>query len=122
MTSCIKKLGLKGEQAVVQWLLDRSFFIREVNYTTRFGEADIIAQKNNLVVIVEVKTRTKRHFSLSQLITKSKQQKIIKTAKKYMLIHKLFNHIIRFDVAIVMNNGANFFVEYQENAFVSNSW
>ena len=62
------------------------------NYTVRGGEIDIIAKKNDCVAFVEVKTRKLDAFqSGEEAVTKSKQKRIIKTAKKIFQL-ALMNH------------------------------
>ncbi len=111
--------GSQGELAVAKWLQDRSFIILAKNYRTRCGEVDIIAQKNELVVFVEVKTRKKAYFQTSLVVTYSKQQKIARAAKWFILEKQLFEHILRFDVAtLTPGKNEEFEVSYIENAFV----
>lgn len=116
----LKALGSDGEAAVAAWLVDRGFKILAQNYLVRSGEIDVIAQKNDTVVFVEVKTRNTQYFSLSQLITKSKQLKIGRAARRFALENKLFNHVLRFDIATVLHSNGTFSIEYIENAFVPN--
>ena len=108
------RVGAEGEQAVTEWLKKEGFAIRCINYQTRFGEVDIIAQKKELWVFVEVKTRTTITFALSEVITPSKQKKIIKTAYAYIHAHNIVNSVFRFDVALVELNKS---ITYIPNAF-----
>ena len=50
--------GLFGEKAAKNYLLERGYLILHTNFRSRFGEIDIIAEKNRTIVFVEVKTRT----------------------------------------------------------------
>ncbi len=85
------------------------------------GEIDIIAQKQELLVFVEVKTRTTQHFPLSELITRSKQRKIIRTAKQYLLEFQVVDKVCRFDVALV-TMGQNPSITYLPHAFGEESF
>lgn len=111
-----RSTGNKGEAAVVEWLVKEGYHILAQNFTARQGEIDIIAQKENIVVFVEVKTRKNQYFPLSQVITPSKQRKIISTAKLYLQKQPFFDHVFRFDVALV-TEGAPYQIEYLPNAF-----
>ena len=110
-------LGLEGENLVAQYLEDKGFEIIDKNYRTKYGEIDIIARNNDLISFVEVKLRQNPKFYLSDLISLSKQHKIIKTALNYTMIKGLSNYILRFDVALVevFNDTVN--INYIENAF-----
>lgn len=112
-------LGKRGEQKVAEWLFARSFAILHHNYRTKTGEVDVIARKGDLIVFVEVKTRSAAYFNTSTVITYSKQQKIGRAAQDFILKNKLFNHILRFDVATLIDQkNGNFEITYLENAFV----
>ena len=106
--------GNAAETAVANLLQVNNFTILEQNYTKFFGEIDIIAQKENIIVFVEVKARNNPKLSMLELITPSKQRKIIKVAREY--IAKTNQHCVtyRFDVALVCGNNN---ITYIENAF-----
>lgn len=116
MTLSTKTTGNQGELAVVKKLRHDGFIILHQNYQIRQGEIDIIAQKDDLIVFVEVKTRKHQYFSLSQVITPSKQRKIISTAKWFIAQNKIVDKVLRFDVALV-TEGKIYTIEYIQNAF-----
>lgn len=107
--------GKAGEQQVAHYLQDQGFTILEQNYRKRTGEVDLIAHKKELVVFVEVKLRSKHHFDLSEVITRSKQCKIISAAKDFLFRNTslLERCTCRFDVALVENGT----IKYIPNAF-----
>lgn len=110
-------LGNRGEQAIADYLVKQGYTIIATNYQKRSGEIDLIAQKNELIAFIEVKLRTKNYFNISEVITFSKQRKIIATAQRFILEQSLFNHIYRFDVALVEYNNDNSVITYIKNAF-----
>lgn len=55
-----QQLGPLGERACAQVLRKKGYRILDVNYRTRFGEIDIIAEKKPYIIFVEVKTRSPR--------------------------------------------------------------
>lgn len=117
-----KELGFKGEQLVANYLKQRNITICTQNYSNRYGEIDIIAQNGEALLFVEVKTRNNPDFCTSQLITLSKQKKIIKAARSYIAINKLYNMIYRFDVALVTTNLNELnCIDYIKNAFTDTS-
>ena len=115
-----KSLGDAGEQFVVDYLQQQGFKVCAQNYRKFFGEIDIIACKKNLYVFVEVKTRKSDAMPMGQLISKSKQDKVIKTAQTFIAEKQLFDKIFRFDVALLVKNDVSFAMDYIENAFVKN--
>lgn len=80
---------------------DKGCKILERNYRSAYGEIDIIAQKDELLLFVEVKTRSE-HFRYSAVsaVTHKKRMCIIKTALVYKSEHKYIAQP-RFDVAEV---------------------
>jgi putative endonuclease len=113
-------LGAAGETKVVDYLLENGFTIIERNYRVREGEIDIVAQKKELLIFVEVKTRAASTYALSEVITRSKQKKIIFTAKHFLVTHHYKNHVYRFDIALVQ--GAGLTITYIPNAFSETNW
>lgn len=114
-----KSLGNAGEQFVANHLQQQGFSICAQNYRKFFGEVDIIACKKNLYIFVEVKTRKPSTIAMGQLISPSKQQKIIKTAQTFIAENQLGqNNVCRFDVALVLKNDTSFSMNYIENAFI----
>ena len=112
-----KQLGFSGEQAVADFLKNKNFTILTQNYSTKLGEVDLIAEKDELVVFVEVKTRKRAYFPISNVVTFKKQQKIIKAAKFFILKNNIIDKACRFDVATVILGNDEFNIEYIENAF-----
>jgi len=119
-----KKLGFTGENIVAQFLEKNGYKIVAKNFSSKFGEIDIIAEKYEFLVFVEVKTRKICYFPISSVVTPSKQKKIIKTAK-YFLMKKninIFDKVCRFDVATLLYGSGrhehdHFQIDYIENAF-----
>lgn len=112
-----KKIGIDGENAVATWLENNSFTVLARNYATRRGEVDIIATKDDVVAFIEVKTRQTYYFPITQTITFTKQQRIIKAAQHFILTHQLHDKVFRFDVALVICNNNTYNIEYIDNAF-----
>ena len=120
MTITEKRLvGNSGEQAVEKWLALNNFTILARNYCIRYGEVDLIAQCGEVIAFIEVKTRKTEYFPTSLVVNKSKQLKIIKAAKHFVLQNQIRDKVLRFDVATVLlkSNGQHV-VTYIPNAFV----
>ena len=111
------QLGQKGETIVAESLQKDGYTILSKNFRIRGGEIDIIAQKNEVLAFIEVKTRKNILFPLSQVVTLTKQKKIIKTAKCFLLSYKqTIDTVYRFDVALVkLGNSSS--ITYIPNAF-----
>jgi putative endonuclease len=96
-----KQVGNAGEEQTVTYLKSQGFTIVARNYAKRYGEIDIIAQKKDVLAFVEVKFRTKQFFDTTEVITRSKQRKIIMVAKEFICSHTVENKVCRFDVALI---------------------
>lgn len=95
-------VGESGEEQVAQYLEREGFAILARNYTISSGEVDIIARKHTLTIFVEVKTRSNfAQFDLSEVISPSKQKKVARAAKHWMLKNPCFSSSYRFDVALI---------------------
>ena len=115
-----KEIGNKGEDYAVDFLLKNEYKILNRNYHSKFGEIDIIAENKEYLIFVEVKTRHKDSLTLPyEAVDKSKQRKIIKTAK-YFLMKNPTEKYCRFDVCEVFTDKATLGlsrINYIENAF-----
>lgn len=112
-----RTLGDAGEAHIANKLEARGFTILARNYTVRGGEVDIIALKDELLLFIEVKTRTRSDFALSEVITPSKQKKIIFAARYFLATNSISDKVYRFDVALV--EGSNKKITYIPNAFTN---
>lgn len=116
-------IGKTGEEFTCQWLRNQGYQILAQNYRTRMGELDIVAQRQETVAFVEVKTRETEYFPMSSLIVPSKQRKIIATAKRYLFENQFTNQkIYRFDIALVQGNYPHYSISYIENAFTERTY
>ena len=94
-------LGTQAELLIAQHLKQQGFTILAHNYTQRCGEIDLIAQKKELLVFVEVKCRRSNYFDMAEVVTRSKQKKIIRTAQYFLCATKREESVCQFDVALV---------------------
>ena len=106
-------LGARGERAAVRHLVRNNYFIWDINVRTKFGEIDIIAAKERILVFVEVKTRGSRSseiFSGRDAVDEDKERRIEALARRYLVDHRAlvkFRKIrrCRFDVIEVTQTG-----------------
>ena len=116
LTTYKKTVGDFGEDLVEEYLRNKGYDILDRNFRKSFGEIDIIARIDEIVVFVEVKTRKNKDFANpSEAVTISKQQKIVKASQAYLMENDLTDSIIRFDVAEVIRVDGE--INYIENAF-----
>ena len=114
-----REIGNIGEDAVCKFLEANLYKVIRRNYTIRGGEIDIIAENDEIIAFVEVKSRARNPLvSGAEAITKAKMLHIIKTAERYLNSFSSDKQP-RFDVAVVeIDNGRASIIQYLENAFV----
>ncbi|WP_406685437.1 YraN family protein [Seonamhaeicola sp. MEBiC1930] len=111
------ELGKKGEQLAVDFLIENNYDIVERNYRFDKAEVDIIAQKDDTLAIIEVKTRSSTDFGNPQDFVKPKQIKnLVKAVDEYVSVNGL-DFEVRFDIIAIVKEGNQFNIEHLENAF-----
>lgn len=113
------KTGVWGEIFTSRYLRDRGYNILSTNYICRFGEVDVIAQKEDTVCFVEVKTRNvKSEIRPVEAVDAGKIDRVRMTAKNFISFTKIEAQP-RFDVCEVYldDNNALAEINYIENAF-----
>ena len=111
------ELGAIGEQLAANYLLKHGYTVLERNFIFQKAEIDIIAQKDSLLVIVEVKTRNSDFFGDPQsFVTPSKIKLLVKAANEYILMNNL-DLEVRFDIIAILKNKHQENIEHIENAF-----
>ena len=109
-----KFLGRVGEKKAEKFLISQGYKILDKNYKTYIGEIDIIAKENDVIVFVEVKTRSSDDFgSPCEAVNSKKIDKYYKVATEYLISRKLTGYACRFDVIEIENDSINHIV----NAF-----
>ena len=109
--------GKLGEQKAVGFLKASDYEIRAINYRYLKAEVDIIAMKNNLLVIVEVKSRKTRFLKEISEVISAKKIKLLVLAANHYLEENNLDVEVRFDVITVIQKGEKFEIEHFENAF-----
>lgn len=120
MTIARLATGKKGEEEAQKELERQGYRVLIRNYRCRTGEIDIIAEKDGVLVFVEVKTRTSLDFGLPQeSVNFKKQARIRKVAQVFLAETKQFYRDISFCVVGVQldKTGMPKEVEIIDNAF-----
>lgn len=104
-----KLLGRLGEQSASKYLTKKKYKIIEKNFTTKVGEVDLIALYGDLLVFIEVKTRSSTAYgNPAEAVDYNKQRKYVLLAQQYVFMHPEHNkRSIRFDVVEILNEQIN---------------
>lgn len=83
----VNPVAVLGEDAACSYLQNKGYRILERNFRKGYGEIDIIAQNQDTLVFIEVKTRTSSKYGTPfDAISSGKLHQIIKAAKYYKYI------------------------------------
>lgn len=110
-------LGKLGEELAVEYLQKDNYQILQTNWVFQKAEIDILAQKGNVLAVVEVKTRSSIEFGLPQEFVKPKKiQLLVKAVNEYIIQNDL-DVEVRFDIVSVFKNNNTFEIEHLQDAF-----
>lgn len=95
------KTGNKGETLAAEFLEQKGFTILERNFRFNHGEIDLIAQRENWVLFIEVKTRSSSLYGEpEEFVDNRKINKIFEAAEEWIFSTDWKGHI-RFDIVSV---------------------
>ena len=114
------ELGKTGEKYAQQYLLSKGYRIRHINWKSKNYELDIIAEKDDWLIVAEVKTRSSNFFgNPEEFVTKAKMKRIVSAANHYLRYYKIFKDT-RFDIiGILKKPDGNYKIEHFEDAFMA---
>lgn len=114
-----QKTGSQGENIAVSFLEKQGYTVLARNYRQRFGEIDIVAEDQGVLVFIEVKTRkNERYGNPFEAVDTRKQRKLSRMAQDYISRNKLEDRAARFDVvAVRLNQDSHPEVELIRDAF-----
>ncbi|WP_281542088.1 YraN family protein [Maribacter aestuarii] len=111
------EFGKEGEQIAVDYLLKQGYKITYRNYRYLKAEIDIIAQKEKILAIVEVRSRSSNFIeNIADTITPKKIKLLVMAADHYVTEANL-DVEVRFDIITILKNKQSFEMEHLENAF-----
>ncbi len=110
-------LGPQGEELAAGYLVRQGFRIRHRNWRSGRSEVDIIAENEQYIVFVEVKSRS-ADFAVhpAEAVSVPKQRTIINAASNYIDTYGIFKEA-RFDIITVIISGNSHELDHIENAY-----
>ncbi len=106
-----------GEDVATNYLQKKGYQIIERNFRKGYGEIDIVSIYGNILVFIEVKTRTTALYGGAiEAISYGKMQKLIRTCQYYRMLHPKLPAAMRIDAILIdlENNDAKN-IEHIEN-------
>lgn len=100
-----------------EYIINKGYKIVELNYKNKIGEIDIIARDKNVLVFIEVKTRSNTNFGYAyEAVNYKKQRKIINVSNVYIKYKNIKNIQFRYDIIeVYLAKSIN--INHIENAF-----
>ncbi|KOS06925.1 hypothetical protein AM493_13450 [Flavobacterium akiainvivens] len=111
------ELGKEGEKQAADFLAKAGYTILQTNYVYDKAEIDILAQKANVLAVVEVKTRTTLDFGLPQEFVKPAKIKLMVKAVNEYIIENDLDVEARFDIIAVHKSRNGWEIEHLTDAF-----
>lgn len=110
------KIGKWGEQIAVDILVSKGYAVRDRNWRMGRFELDIVAMQGNMMIFVEVKTRTSEDNDPLASVDLRKMRRIVMAANQYLHLYEL-PHEARYDVITISGTPSDYVVEHIEDAF-----
>ncbi len=111
------EFGKEGEEIAVNFLIEKGYRILYRNFRHLKAEVDVIAEKDNVVVMVEVRARSNDQIiSIAETISPKKIKLLVSAADFYMTEMKLDKEV-RFDILTILKNKKIFKIDHLESAF-----
>ena len=111
------EFGRFGEEVAENFLRKKGYEILHKNYYYAKAEVDIIAQRDGILAIVEVKSRSRGFFKDMNEVVHPKKIKLLVRAADYYVQENNLDVEVRFDLITVVKKDQGFEVEHLENAF-----
>lgn len=109
--------GIKGEEIAKNFLQTKGYKILDTNWRFEKMEVDIVATLAELLIFVEVKTRSTNYFGYPEDSVTDKKQDLLKTAAEEYLFQNPQYEQIRFDIVSITMSDNKEEIQHFEDAF-----
>ena len=118
---CYFTTGRRGERIAARYLRRNGYTIRHQNWRCKFGELDLVVQKDRTLVFVEVKTRANEKFPAIEALDQKKHEQLKKLAIWY---YRDFESEIRYKrlqrtrfdaIAVMLDKGLRPVIRHYRN-------
>lgn len=109
--------GIKGEEIAKNFLQTKGYKVLDTNWRFEKMEVDIVATLAELLIFVEVKTRSTNYFGYPEDSVTDKKQDLLKTAAEEYLFQNPQYEQIRFDIVSITMSDNKEEIQHFEDAF-----
>ena len=111
-------IGKWGEDIAYNYLIDNGYKIIACNWKYKHRDLNIVAFENNVLIIVEVKTRSNENFSnADQAVTYQKIRSLSIATNAFVKAHGI-NNDIRFDIVTIVGTYDKYTIRHTKDAFL----
>lgn len=111
------EFGKQGEEEAMHYLNANGYQILERNYRYQHAEIDLIAQKDKMIIFIEVKARSSTAFGNPEEFVSYTKVRLIKKAAEHYIFAKDWQHDVRFDIVAIVRTGGEMKIKHIEDAF-----
>ena len=112
------ELGKTGEALAARFLEELGFQVMVHNYRHGRAEIDLIVEKDQMRVFIEVKTRSGTGYGFPELAVSANKIRLFKAAAEHYLLETGWEYELRFDIiAILIRPGQKPEIEHLEDVF-----
>ena len=108
--------GRHSEIMAQNYLRSLGYTILETNWRSGHKEIDIIAKDENIIVFVEVKTRSDDFLDPIDAVDKRKMANMTRAANAFVN-HYDIPHEVQFDIITITGDQDNYKIEHYPDAF-----
>lgn len=113
-----RELGRRGEELAVALIEASGWSVAARNYNLGNGEVDIVAERSEEVIFVEVRSATTDYLETPALtVNRRKQQYVVRGARRYLHERQREGWNVRFDIVAVTFCGEEAALMWLEDAF-----
>ena len=111
------ELGKQGEAIAKEYLLKNCYVILDTNWQFGHAEIDILARKDDVLAVVEVKTRSTDTYGKPEMFVGKKKIRLLMQAVNHYIDKHDLDIEIRFDIISIIKNQYTESLEHIEDAF-----
>jgi putative endonuclease len=112
-----RERGAEAEDIAINYLLNQGYEILDKNWYNHHHELDIIARKDGILAVIEVKSLSSNAIREPyESVNRNKQRMIISATNAYIRRHNI-NDDVRFDIISILFRNNEPQIEHIENAF-----
>ena len=112
-----RQIGFQAEEEAAHYLRANGYDIRARNWRWKRNEIDIIAEKDDELVFIEVKFRKNEAFGYPEEFVSGDQEERIHLAAEVYCDQNNWTGKIRFDIIAILQSAYPYHLEHLEDVF-----